>query len=60
LHAYWKLLHLPIRKQLHNNTRHPEKQPVLLHDNTIDWKFSGRNPQFQQQQAKQTKKETPL
>ena len=31
-----KLLHLPIRQQLHDNTHHPEKQPVLIHNNTID------------------------
>jgi len=36
LHAHRQLVPIPGWKQLHNNTHHPEKQPVLLHHNTID------------------------
>jgi len=36
LHSHRQLVPIPGWKQLHNNTHHPEKQPVLLHHNTID------------------------
>ena len=36
LHPYRKPVPVPDRKQLHNNTHHTAKQPVLLHHNTID------------------------
>ncbi len=36
LHPYRKLVPVPSWKQLHNNTHHPAKQPILLQHHPID------------------------
>src|SRR6266566_352245 len=36
LHPYRKLVPVPSWKQLHNNTHHSAKQPILLHYHTLD------------------------
>src|SRR5437016_3123119 len=43
LHPYRKPVPVPSWKQLHNNTHHPEKQPILLQHHPIDPNLSSNH-----------------